>query len=226
MPSKPTIKATKKRAFAGSSGANKRARGTASQPVIIDSQLPAAPPSPPPPITNALQALASASQAPTFEARVQQSRAEEAIVAPAEGSEYATTAASEAAEDKEVKESEAFDAHLMDNYDGIDWSRLKRYQLPLTTHKYRKSWVYRHGYRVAWRSNPACIFWVCHYCYHHKATDIGRGIFNTTGSISAAARHLADKKPGHSILAPGKTSKLKPESSVYGALMAGKLPVS
>jgi hypothetical protein len=76
------------------------------------------------------------------------------------------------------------------------------------------------------RRNPACIFWVWRYCYQHKATDTGRGIYNTTASISAAARHLADEKPGHSILAPGKTPKLKPESSVYSALMAGKLPVS
>jgi hypothetical protein len=227
MPSKHAT--TKKRASAGSSSANKRARGTASQPILINSQpqLPAAPPSPSsPPITNTLQALTSASQAYTFEARVQESRAKEAIVAPAEGSEHATAAASRVAEDEEDEEFEAFDAHLMDNYDGIDWSRLRRYQLPLTTHKFRKSWVYRHGYRVALRRNPACIFWVCHYCYQHKATDTGRGIFNTTASISAAARHLADEKPGHSILAPGKTLKLKLESSVYSALMAGKLPVS
>jgi hypothetical protein len=105
MPSKHTT--TKKRASAGSSSANKRARGTASQPIIINSQpqLPAAPPSPSSlPITNTLQALKSASQAHTFEARVRESRAEEAIVAPAEGSEHATAAALRVAEDKEDDE--------------------------------------------------------------------------------------------------------------------------
>ena len=115
---------TKKRASAGSFSANKRARGTASQPIIINSQpqLPAALPSPSSlPITNTLQALASASQAPTFEARVRESRAKEAIVAPpAEGSEHATAAASRVAEDEEDEEVEAFDAYLIDNYDGID----------------------------------------------------------------------------------------------------------
>ena len=124
MPSKHTHKALKKRAFAGSSGPDKRARGTASQPILINSrpQLPAAPPSPSSlPITNTLQALASASQAPTFEARVRESRAEEAIVAPpAEGSEHATAAASQVAEDKEDEEVEAFNAYLIDNYDGIN----------------------------------------------------------------------------------------------------------
>jgi hypothetical protein len=95
MQSKHTT--TKKRASAGSSSANKRARGTASQPILINSQpqLPAAPPSPSSlPITNTLQALTSASQAHAFEARVRESRAEEAIGAPAEGSEHATAAAS------------------------------------------------------------------------------------------------------------------------------------
>ncbi|KAF1833435.1 hypothetical protein BDW02DRAFT_379434 [Decorospora gaudefroyi] len=61
MPSEHTT--TKKRASAGSSSANKRARGTASQPILINSQpqLPAAPPSPSSlPIMNTLQALTSA----------------------------------------------------------------------------------------------------------------------------------------------------------------------
>jgi hypothetical protein len=72
------------------------------------------------------------SEQPTFEARVRESRTEDTIVAPAEGSEQATAAASGAPpKDEEDEEIEAFDAHLMDNYDGMDWSRLKKYQLPL-----------------------------------------------------------------------------------------------
>jgi hypothetical protein len=74
----------------------KRAKGTASQLIPIDSQAPAPSPSPPPPITNALQALVSESQAPTFEARIRESRAEDSIVAAPESSEHATAAASEA----------------------------------------------------------------------------------------------------------------------------------
>lgn len=69
---------------------------------------------------NILQALVSASQAPTFEARVRESRPEDTIVAPAEGSEQATAAASEAPEDKEDKEIDVFDAYLIDNYDGLN----------------------------------------------------------------------------------------------------------
>ena len=144
MPSKTTNKATKKRAAAGSLGSNKRAKGTASQPIAVDSQPPSPPP--PPPITNAFQALVGASQAPTFEARVRDSRPEDSIVAPPKGSEHATAAASEApeapddaAEDEDDKDIKAFDAHLMDNHDGLDFTRIKRFQIPVKTSKYKKS---------------------------------------------------------------------------------------
>jgi hypothetical protein len=109
----------------------------ATEPIRVSS------PSPSPPPTNALQALVSASQAPTFEVRVRKSRAEDSIVAPPEGSEHATAAASEAPEAatetdeaKNVEELEAFDAYLMDNYDGLDFKRIPKYQLPVKTHKY------------------------------------------------------------------------------------------
>ena len=122
MPPKDATKPTKRRAAAGPSGAQKRRKGTVSQPILVNSQQLSEPPSPsPPPITNAFQALASASQAPTFEARVRESRTEDTIVAPAEGSEQATAAASGAPpEEEEDKEIKAFDAHLMDNYNGMD----------------------------------------------------------------------------------------------------------
>jgi hypothetical protein len=80
---KASTKATKKRASAGPSGSNKRAKGTTSQPIRVSSPSP-----PPPPPTNALQALVSASQAPTFKARVWESCAEDSIVAPPEGSKH------------------------------------------------------------------------------------------------------------------------------------------
>ena len=202
----------------------KRAKGTASQPININSYEPLGllkSPSPLP-LANAFQALVSASQAPTFEARIRESRAADSITAPPKDSEHATAAASEAPNEESEEEIEAFDAHLMDNHDGIDWNRLKKFQLPLSTYKYKKSWVYQHGYRVASRSDLARISWVCHICFRSKATDFGRGIFHTTSSISAAEHHLANEKVGHGIVAPGKTPKMRLESSVYSALQAGK----
>ncbi|KAF1943562.1 hypothetical protein EJ02DRAFT_453259 [Clathrospora elynae] len=67
-----TAKNPSKRAPSGTSQRpKKRAKGTASQPVVINSQALVEPPSPSPlPPTNTLQALVNQSQAPTFEARL------------------------------------------------------------------------------------------------------------------------------------------------------------
>ncbi|KAF2737112.1 hypothetical protein EJ04DRAFT_594666, partial [Polyplosphaeria fusca] len=106
-----TNRKDKKRAsFSASSRPNKRAKGTASQPIHVDLQAPAAsPPLSTPPIINALQAL-----------RFIELRPKNAIAAPAEGSKHATAAASEASKDNEDKDLDEFEAYLMDKYNGID----------------------------------------------------------------------------------------------------------
>jgi hypothetical protein len=72
-------------------------RGTASQPISVESQALSPPP------------------ATTFEVRLRELQAEEAIVAPAKGSECATVALSEAADNR----GGGFEAEYEDNYDGI-----------------------------------------------------------------------------------------------------------
>jgi hypothetical protein len=196
----------------------KRTRGTASQPIAIDSQpsqSQLSAPSPPPPYIY------------TFESRLRESQLEDAIAAPAdEGSEQATIAlsskASDAYEAHKTHEDEVFDSHLEDNFDGIDWDRLKLYTKPVTTYLHKKSWVYRHGYRVVHRKDPTRIFWICHWCHKHKLTDISKGVYNTTSACSAAMRHLSEDRPGHRIHAPGK----QPLGGVYNQLVAAKIPIS
>ncbi|KAA8613971.1 hypothetical protein A1F94_008829 [Pyrenophora tritici-repentis] len=83
------------------------ARGTVSQPIAVDSQL------------SPRRALVEASQALTFESQLRESRPEDAIVAPTEGSERVTAASSAAAPDNETLQ-EALDASLMDDFEGID----------------------------------------------------------------------------------------------------------
>jgi hypothetical protein len=95
---------------------------------------------------------------------------EDAIVAPVEASEVAT-AASEAA-DEEVQMSE-FDLCMVDNYDGIDWSRLPRFIKPVRAPKIKKSWVYDHSYRLTLRDNTNRIYWLCHICHRRKAVGVG-----------------------------------------------------
>jgi hypothetical protein len=78
-----------------------RYRGTASQPVLVDTQLSS--PSPLlPPLLSLRQAIVAASQAPNFEATLRESRAKDTIIARTEGSEKATVAASKAT-DKRIE---------------------------------------------------------------------------------------------------------------------------
>ena len=89
-------------------------RGTASQPIMLDTQ-------PSLPRLSPRKALVESSQAPNFESQLRESQAEDAIVAPIEGSEAATAASSAAAK---TAMDEGFDAHLEDDFKGIDWARL------------------------------------------------------------------------------------------------------
>jgi hypothetical protein len=105
-----------------------RPRGTASQPVPVDTQL-----SPPSSLSHPLsprQALVAASQALNFEATLRELRAEDSIVPPSKGSEHATVAASAAG--NKVADKENF-RWMEDNYDGFDWSRYLKHCRPPTT---------------------------------------------------------------------------------------------
>jgi hypothetical protein len=92
-----------------------RHRGTASQPVPVNT--PPSSPSPliPPPLSPR-QAIVAASQAPNFEATLQESRAKDTIVAPTKGSEQATVAASEATDERIENGFKWVD----DNYEGFN----------------------------------------------------------------------------------------------------------
>lgn len=98
-----------------------RPRGTASQPVPVDTQpslcpSPSLSPSPPPSLR---QALMIASQAPNFKATIRESRPKAKRVAPTKGSEQATVAASAAGNTIADKANFRIAG---DNYEGFDWS--------------------------------------------------------------------------------------------------------
>lgn len=121
-----------------------RHRGTASQPVPVDTQPSSL--SPPPP-QSPRQVLVASSQASNFEATIQASRAEDTVLSPSEGSEQATIAASTAG-------GEAIDTGFVwveDNYEGFDQTRYPNHSKPPTTLSSRASWVYNYGYRIALR---------------------------------------------------------------------------
>jgi hypothetical protein len=189
----------KKRVSSIAATPNKRlkvtSRNTTSQPIELDTQLPL-------PCISPRKALIEASQAPNFESRLRESQAEDTIVAPAEGSDKATIALSKAIDEAA---NENFDAHLEDNFDGIDWARLPQYTKPLASQRSKRSWVYRHGYCVALLKDLSRLFFVCRYCHERKIIDAGGGgIYETTRSTSTLQRHCENQKRGHGHQAPDR----------------------
>jgi hypothetical protein len=157
--------------------------------------------------TSPVQAMAE-----TFESQLMGTQAvrptNPSVIAGAATAEVASVAAADDA-------STVFgDAHLQDNFDGIDWSRLPRFMIPPTTPRSRRSWIYRHGYRVALISDPSRVFFICHYCHARKIIDCGgSGAFETTLSTSCSARHLEARKAGHGHRAPGRHAHFRQQDS-------------
>jgi hypothetical protein len=183
-------------------------RGTASQPVLVYPQL-SSPSSLLPPLLSPRLAIVAASQALNFEATLRESRAKDTIVAPTEGSEQATVAASEAT-NRDIENGFKW---VDNNYEGFDWSCFPKHCKPPTTLSNRASWIYDHGYRIALRSNVLKLTWICHYCYKHKFTTFGRGVHDVSQSPSSPARHLAEDKKGYGLKPPSKRTIAPPKET-------------
>ncbi|KAG9388495.1 hypothetical protein A1F94_001387 [Pyrenophora tritici-repentis] len=180
-----------------------RHRGTASQPVLVDTQPFS--PSPPPPPLSPRQALVAAPQAPNFEATLRESRAEETIIPPPKGSEHATVAASGAA--SEAVDKESLPKALQAAHITFEPSKLGI-----------QPWL---SHRLAQQRRK--VTWICHYCYKHKFTTVGRGIHNVSQSPSAPARHLGEDKKVHGLKPPSKRTTVAPrkETLLERALQKG-----
>jgi hypothetical protein len=114
------------------------ARGSASQPIAIDTQSPEPSPTP-------SSAVDEAMHDDIFESQLRDARDEADIVAPAEGSEEATVASSDAIE--EAADEGGFEDDFNDNYNGIDWLRLPRFTAPPQSSRRKLSWIFQHSYR-------------------------------------------------------------------------------
>jgi hypothetical protein len=179
---------------------SKRARrpaasGSASQPILAESQLSQ-------PRQAPRKAIRKVSQASNFESQLRKTQSENTVVAPTESSKQATAASSAA---DEVATYEEFEASLMDNFEGLDFSLSPCYIHPALLQSLRKSWIYRYGWRVALLRDPSKLYFVCRYCYGHKITPTSR-IYETTRSTTVAAQHLEEQKHGHDQNPPGKTA--------------------
>jgi hypothetical protein len=127
---KRACKSTISSTIASEKRARTTASGTASQPIEVDTQL-SHRPSPREALEDASQAILSPSPPlpPTFESRLRESQPKAAINAPHEASEVATIAS----ELVESSDEDTLDARFADNFDGIDWDRLKLYMKPTAT---------------------------------------------------------------------------------------------
>lgn len=198
----------KKRAVEAPTAARKRVQlsdpGSKTQPLMIEEpQLSQR--------TLPRKALATAASQATedtlFESQLRDLLPETAIVAPTEGSKAATVAITEVAESGD--EADNFNNRFVDDFKGIDWARLPRFQTPLRTLKQKKSWVFRYGYRVALRKDLERTFFICKYCHQRKILDVsGIGMAEVTYATSSASAHLATDKPGHRLTKLGTVLKL------------------
>ncbi|KAG9377839.1 Dimer-Tnp-hAT domain containing protein [Pyrenophora tritici-repentis] len=109
----------------------KTAKGSASQPILMDDSQPELSIR-----TSPRKALAAAASQATedapFESQLRDAIPEATIQPPAEGSRAATEATSEAIEGGD---DTGFDDEFTDNFDGIDWKRLPRFTKPLQVTK-------------------------------------------------------------------------------------------
>jgi hypothetical protein len=188
--------------------------GSALQPISFDddTQQSSRPTSP-------CRAIAAASQATKtidFESQLRNAIPEAAIAAPIKGSEAATAATTVIAESDDEEE---FDAEMSDNFEGINWTRLKKYCKPLRTQKRTKSWVYKWGYRVALLKDMSRIYWICRDCHQRKVLDItGEGAAETTSATSSTAKHLLTK---HRITKAGVVPRTLRNGQQSLAMLAG-----
>jgi hypothetical protein len=183
------------------------ARGSASQPITVDTQ-------PPEPSPTPSSAVDEALHDETFESQLRDARDEADIVAPAEGSEEATVALSKAIEEAV---DEGFKDNFNDYHDSIDWLRLPRFTALPQSSRRKLSWIFQHGYRVVLAGTEE-VYFVCRYCHTHK--------FQRTHIYpTAAGRHLREQRPGHGHVAPGKPRVAIYETPLRRMLKAG-IPVS
>ncbi|KAF1962047.1 hypothetical protein CC80DRAFT_401648, partial [Byssothecium circinans] len=87
----------------------------------------------------------------------------DSIVPPTKGSDATTIATTDVREPaKGVNEdgNKSLDAHLEDDFNGLDFKRILKYMKPLATQRAKRSWVYLHGYHVALLKELNWLFFV------------------------------------------------------------------
>jgi hypothetical protein len=90
----------------------------------------------------------------------------------------ATTEAAEASDD-DTTDSVQGD----DDYIGLDWNKVPRYQRPQSDLKRTLSYIWDYGWRLQQRYSAKSTVWLCKYCYKH---DIKVTLYKTGKATSSA----------------------------------------
>jgi hypothetical protein len=131
-------------------------RGATSQPIELPKTQPDAPP---PPLLSNIPAKVAVNLlvgqvigAPKRPWELQLLESQPAIAASAVASKAVTVTT---VEEDSGEELSGFDARFVDDFEGINWSKLRRFEKPLRTLTGKKSWVFKHSYRVALQRTSA-----------------------------------------------------------------------
>ena len=109
------------------------------------------------------------------------------------------------------------------NYSGINWDRLKAFQMPYLELKRTLSFVWKHSYHLQNRRTKQ-IYFKCIYYYKHS---ISGGRFNITNATTAAKRHLKKNKAGHRYNKYGKINfKVKRRKIIIVERLQGTYRIS
>ena len=81
--------------------------------------------------------------------------------------ETPSVAATEVAEASDGDTTESGSVQDDDDYTGLDWNKVLRYQRPHSSLKRAPSYIWDHGWRLQQRYGAKSTVWLCKHCYKH-----------------------------------------------------------
>jgi hypothetical protein len=85
---------------------------------------------------------------------------------------------------------------IQDEYEGVDWDRVDRYQWPHRDLLRTPSFIWDHGWRLQQRFGDKTTVFLCKYCHLHK---IKVTLYKTSRAIISTAGYFAKDINGHQV---------------------------
>ena len=116
--------------------------------------------------------------------------------------EIPSIVATKAAEASDGDTTESGSVQDDDDYTGLDWNKVLRYQRTHSSLKRAPSYIWDHGWRLQQRYGAKSTVWLCKHCYKH---DIKVTLYKTGKATSSAKTHLTKDIEGYQIGQDGET---------------------